>query len=56
MLGRYGESLAQVVKGQHIPIISLYNKLKLGVTQAEFIDAIEKGHLPLKVSNASDAK
>lgn len=34
----------------------MIQRLKLGLTEAQFIDAIEHNHLPIKVQNAEDAK
>ena len=56
MLKRYGESLSAVVRNQHTPVISLLQKSRLGLTEAELINAIERGHLPVKAANATDAK
>ena len=55
MLRNYGESLAKVVQSD-IPWWNMIQRLKLGLTEAQFIDAIEHNHLPIKVQNAEDAK
>ena len=60
-LGSYGKSLDEVLKADSkVPIISeliaTWKKLKLGWATSELIDGLERGHLPVKVANVSDAK
>jgi len=55
MLRRYGVSLSKVVQAD-IPGWKAFQRIGLGLTEAQLIDAIEKNHLAIKVKNAEDAK